>query len=75
MRILLNDVVYPVVGCTSGPGSSCPLMEYQGIVRSKFDEAGSFATLCNDTTPVAARTRSANFFMDNTLPYGIVVKP
>jgi acid phosphatase len=75
MRILLNDVVYPVVGCTSGPGSSCPLLEYQSIVRNKFTDAGSFAALCNDTTPLASRTRSANFFMDNTLPYATVVKP
>jgi acid phosphatase len=75
MRILLNDVVYPVVGCTSGPGSSCPLLDYQGLVRNKFAEAGSFATLCNDTTPAYSRTRSANFFMDNTLPFASVVRP
>lgn len=75
MRILLNDVVYPVVGCTSGPGSSCPLMEYQNLVRNKFVEAGSFATLCNDTTPAYSSTRSANFFMDNTLPFASVVRP
>ncbi|KAH4180082.1 hypothetical protein HBI46_188270 [Parastagonospora nodorum] len=75
MRILLNDVVYPVVGCTSGPGSSCPLMEYQGLIRNKFVEAGSFATLCNDTTPAYSSTRSANFYMDNTLPFASVVRP
>lgn len=75
MRILLNDVVYPVVGCASGPGSSCPLSEYQSIVRGKFTAAGSFANLCNNTTPAFSRTRSANFFMDNTLSYGIPIKP
>ncbi|OAK97314.1 phosphoglycerate mutase-like protein [Phaeosphaeriaceae sp. SRC1lsM3a] len=75
LRILLNDVVYPVVGCTSGPGSSCPLLEYQSIVRDKFVEAGSFAKLCNDTTPLAARTRSANFFMDTNLPFSTIVRP
>jgi acid phosphatase len=74
MRILFNDVVYPVAGCISGPGSSCPLGEYQNIVRAKFASAGSFAKLCNDTTPAFSQTRSANFFMDPTLPYGIVVK-
>jgi acid phosphatase len=75
MRILLNDVVYPVVDCASGPGSSCPLLEYQSIIRDKFTSAGSFATLCNDTSSLASQTRSANFFMDNTLPYGIIVRP
>jgi acid phosphatase len=75
MRIFLNDVVYPVVGCASGPGSSCPLLEYQGLVRNKFAEAGSFATLCNDTTPAYSQTRSANFFMDNNLPFQNVVRP
>lgn len=75
MRILLNDVVYPVVDCASGPGSSCPLLEYQSIVRDKFASAGSFATLCNDTSSLASQTRSANFLMDNTLPYGSIVRP
>lgn len=75
LRILLNDVVYPVVGCTSGPGSSCPLLEYQNIVRDKFTEAGSFAALCNDTTPLAARTRSANFFMNPEVSFATIVRP
>ncbi|KAL5115349.1 hypothetical protein ACEQ8H_006725 [Pleosporales sp. CAS-2024a] len=76
MRILLNDVVYPVVGCASGPGSSCPLLEYQGIVRNKFAEAGDFATLCNDTTtPAFSLTLSANFYMDPNLPFSSIVRP
>jgi hypothetical protein len=75
MRILLNDVVYPVVDCASGPGSSCSLLEYQSIIRNKFTSAGSFATLCNDTSSLASQTRSANFLMDNTLSYQTVVRP
>jgi acid phosphatase len=73
MRIRINDVVYPVVGCTSGPGSSCPLEEYQSIIKGKLAEAGDFNKLCNTTGQ--ASTPKATFFMDNTLPYQVIVKP
>jgi acid phosphatase len=72
MRIRINDVVYPVVGCTSGPGSSCPLEQYQSIIKGKLAEAGDFNKLCN-TTGFASEPK-ATFFMDNTLPYQVIVK-
>jgi acid phosphatase len=72
MRIRINDVVYLVVGCTSGPGSSCPLEQYQSIIKGKLAEAGDFNKLCN-TTGFASEPK-ATFFMDNTLPYQVVVK-
>ncbi|KAF1942857.1 acid phosphatase PHO12 precursor [Clathrospora elynae] len=75
MRIRLNDVVYPVVDCTSGPGSSCPLSKYQGIVKAKLAEAGSFTKLCNTTDPSFSSEPHANFFMNNQLSFASVVKP
>ncbi|KAH8702887.1 histidine phosphatase superfamily [Phaeosphaeriaceae sp. PMI808] len=75
MRIRLNEVVYPVNDCDSGPGSSCPLSQYRNIVRGKFAEAGSFTKMCNVTDPTLPSARSANFFMDTTLPFSTIVKP
>jgi hypothetical protein len=75
MRIRLNEVVYPVVGCRDGPGSSCPLGRYQSIVQDKLRDAGSFTKLCNVTNPAFSSEPSATFFMDNTLSYATVVKP
>lgn len=75
MRIRLNDVVYPVAGCTSGPGSSCPLTQYKSIVDQKLAQAGDFKVLCNDTNPAFTSQPRSTYFMNNTLPWGIVVKP
>jgi acid phosphatase len=75
MRIRLNDVAYPVVGCTSGPGSSCPLSQYKSILDQKLAQAGDYKVMCNTTNPAFSPKPRASFFMDNTLPYGIVVKP
>ncbi|KAF2131239.1 phosphoglycerate mutase-like protein [Dothidotthia symphoricarpi CBS 119687] len=75
MRIRLNEVVYPVVGCTDGPGLSCPLEKYQSILQGKLEDAGSFTKLCNVTNPEFSSAPSATFFMDNTLSYATVIKP
>lgn len=75
LRILLNEVVYPVVNCTSGPGSSCPLSQYQSIVQGKVDAVGDLTEACNTTDPSFAARPTATFFRDNTLPWQIVVKP
>ena len=76
VRIRLNDVVYPVVGCKNGPGSSCPLSQYQQIVQKKADEAGEFKTLCNVTdTSIPAGRKSVTFFQTTNLPFATVVKP
>ena len=75
MRILLNEVVYPVVNCTSGPGSSCPLSQYQSIVENKVDAVGDFTKVCNTTDSSFTARPTATFFRDNTLPWQIVVKP
>ncbi|RMZ67995.1 histidine acid phosphatase [Pyrenophora seminiperda CCB06] len=75
MRIRINDVVYPVVNCTSGPGSSCPLLQYQDVIKKKREEAGDFTKLCNMTGGGLAGQPKATFFFDNTLPWQVVVKP
>lgn len=75
MRIRLNDVTYPVVGCISGPGSSCPLSQYKSIIDSKLATAGDFKVLCNDTNPAFTSSPLSTYFTDNTLPWQIIVKP
>ncbi|KAJ4314141.1 hypothetical protein N0V94_006600 [Neodidymelliopsis sp. IMI 364377] len=75
MRIRLNEVVYPVVNCTSGPGSSCPLSQYQNIIRNKIAAVGDFTKVCNVTGSSFAARPTATFFTDNTLPFQSVVKP
>ncbi|KAL6704834.1 hypothetical protein ACN47E_007517 [Coniothyrium glycines] len=74
IRIRLNDVVYPVVGCDNGPGSSCPLWQYQDIIRAKLTQAGSFTDLCNVTNSTFPAQPRANFFMNTTLPYARLIK-
>ncbi|KAF1961874.1 acid phosphatase PHO12 precursor [Byssothecium circinans] len=76
LRIRLNDVVYPVAGCRSGPGESCPLGDYQKIVKNRLERAGDFANRCNVTNPAIPRNQSsATFFTNVKLPFGILVKP
>ncbi|KAF7593111.1 hypothetical protein BBP40_012056 [Aspergillus hancockii] len=78
VRILLNDAVYPIPSCRSGPGSSCPVDDYAQYVADKKEEYGSFASVCglpekNITT--AGADGSVTFFTDLSLPFLRVVKP
>lgn len=75
VRILFNDVVYPVSNCNDGPGGSCSLFEYQGIVRKKLQKAGSFTDFCNATNAAFSGEPRSTFFMDNTLSFAHVIKP
>jgi hypothetical protein len=75
IRVIMNDVVYPVANCNGGPGASCPLSQYQKLVQSKIAKAGSFTKFCNTTNAAFESEPKANFFMDNTLPFEVVVKP
>jgi acid phosphatase len=76
IRVILNDVVYPVVGCKDGPGSSCSLDQYQKIVRKKLKEAGDFGKLCNVTdASVPSNRNSVMFFTNPSLPWASVIKP
>ncbi|ORY02552.1 histidine phosphatase superfamily [Clohesyomyces aquaticus] len=76
MRVRLNDVVYPVANCQSGPGRSCPLDQYQKLVKAKLAKAGDFAKICKVTNPaISVPEKSATFFTDIKLPWEILIKP
>lgn len=75
VRILLNDAVYPVVGCDSGPGRSCPLKQYQKIVERKQKDAGSFVETCFGPGASAASQAKTTFLTDINLPWEYVVQP
>ncbi|RHZ48334.1 putative histidine acid phosphatase [Aspergillus thermomutatus] len=78
VRIRLNDAVYPVPSCRSGPGSSCPLDQYTELVAKKRKQYGSFASVCGlsegNVTTVGS-DGAVTFFNDLTLPFLRVVKP
>lgn len=77
VRLRLNDAVYPVPSCSSGPGRSCPLAEYAALVKQRFDAAGSFGKFCNvsEDSVVKSPSGGVTFFTDLTLPAIRVVKP
>lgn len=63
VRIRLNDAVYPIADCKSGPGNSCSLKDYQKSVKGKLERAGNFSQICNVTDPAIPRSQnSATFF-------------
>ncbi|KAH9999148.1 phosphoglycerate mutase-like protein [Xylariaceae sp. FL0662B] len=71
IRIRLNDAVYPVPSCNSGPGSSCPLDDYVKYVAEKYAAEGNWITNCNATvvedTPTTVK--GASFFTDLSSPW------
>lgn len=76
VRVLLNDVVYPVVGCHDGPGKSCALSNYQKIIAQKSKSAGDFIKNCNITNPaVPAGQEKTTFLEDLSVPWAHIVKP
>ncbi|EAW06805.1 putative histidine acid phosphatase [Aspergillus clavatus NRRL 1] len=78
VRIRLNDAVYPVPSCRSGPGKSCPLDQYAELVVKKRKQYGSFASVCglpDGNVTTAGVDGAVTFFRDLTLPFMRVVKP
>jgi len=76
IRIRLNDVVYPVASCQSGPGRSCPLQQYLQLVEQKLQAAKDFQTICNITSGVVpVGQEKTTFWTDVRLPYEILYKP
>ena len=70
IRIRLNDAVYPVPSCSSGPGSSCPLDDYASRVREKYADQGDWLENCNVTLEGApTRVQGASFFTDLSSPF------
>ncbi|KAK2731179.1 hypothetical protein FQN55_004904 [Onygenales sp. PD_40] len=72
IRIRLNDAVYPLPTCHSGPGHSCPLTKYAAYVREKVrseEVYGSFAAVCglSESYGDGNGDGAATFFTDLTL--------
>ncbi|KAK2017500.1 histidine acid phosphatase [Colletotrichum eremochloae] len=76
VRIRLNDAVYPVPSCRSGPGSSCLLKDYKQYVATKLEAQGNWIENCNVTTPGApTEVKGASFFTDLSSPWLSHVAP
>ncbi|KAJ5895582.1 phosphoglycerate mutase-like protein [Penicillium taxi] len=76
IRILLNDAVYPLPQCQSGPGKSCLLSEYAEFIEKKNKAAGNFNDYCNVTESGHPTTvAGASFFTDLSQDFLTFVKP
>ncbi|KAL2827532.1 histidine phosphatase superfamily [Aspergillus cavernicola] len=78
VRILLNDAVYPIPSCRSGPGQSCPVDEYAKYIARQKSKYGSFGSVCGlseDELTTIGVNESVTFFKNLTLPFMTVVKP
>lgn len=49
VRLNINDGIIAIPGCAQGPGLSCPLKGFLGMLDEKLHEAGSFAQKCGLT--------------------------
>ncbi|KAI2623367.1 phosphoglycerate mutase-like protein [Hypoxylon sp. NC1633] len=71
IRIRLNDAVYPLQSCQSGPGLSCKMSDYAEYVAKKYASEGNWITNCNVTvvkdTPTTVK--GASFFTDLGKPW------
>ena len=77
VRIKLNDAVYPVPSCKSGPGKSCPLSQYQSYVAKKSAAAGDFEVTCGiaNTSVVPIGQDKTTFLWNLNLPFEYSVTP
>lgn len=77
MRVKLDDAVYPVSSCQSGPGRSCPLSQYQELIANKSAAAGDFEVSCGiaNTSVVPIGQDKTTFLNTLDLPFEYVVKP
>ncbi|KXH33488.1 multiple inositol polyphosphate phosphatase, partial [Colletotrichum salicis] len=76
IRIRLNDAVYPIPTCNSGPGSSCQLEDYKQYIATKLENQGSWIQNCNVTTPGApTKVKGASFYTDLSSPWLSHVAP
>jgi acid phosphatase len=46
VRININDGIIAVPHCNNGPGHSCPLENFLGIIEQKVAKAGNFKQKC-----------------------------
>lgn len=70
IRIKLNDAVYTLPSCQSGPGKSCLLGDYAQFISDKYAAEGNWVKNCNVTTAGAPTTvQGASFYTDLTSPW------
>lgn len=55
VRININDGIVALPTCSSGPGSSCPLDQFLGLVRARGTQIGDFREICGLGSDAAAR--------------------
>ncbi|KAF5661228.1 3-phytase B [Fusarium circinatum] len=76
VRILVNDIVYPVPSCQDGPGKSCSLAKYSKFTKDRLRKNGNFAKLCNATDPATpSKVLGASFFTNLAQSHLQAVKP
>lgn len=76
LRVLLNDVVYPVPGCQNGPGYSCLLDDYVDLVGDKYNSSGNWAQNCGVTAAGAPEVvAGASFYTDLDGDFLQVISP
>ena len=42
----IDNAVVTIPGCTSGPGSSCPLASFQTYIKKRGEAVGDFVEMC-----------------------------
>ncbi|CAK7242950.1 MAG: hypothetical protein STHCBS139747_004453 [Sporothrix thermara] len=76
VRILLNDIVYPVPSCQNGPGYSCLMDDYVKYVSTKYAKSGNWASNCNVTTAGAPNVvAGASFYTDLSSDFLQIISP
>ena len=76
----LTEVLFcqsAVQSCALGPGRSCPIDQYAELIKKKFRQQGTFASICDIPESNVTRSPSGGvtFFTDLTLPSIRTVKP
>ncbi|CUA72751.1 hypothetical protein RSOLAG22IIIB_05009 [Rhizoctonia solani] len=75
VRIRVNDVVYPMQECQSGPGKMCPIAHFGQIVKNKVDKAGDFMARCGLSPTQTLSSGQTTIFWDTKLPWITTVRP
>ncbi|CAE6448327.1 unnamed protein product [Rhizoctonia solani] len=75
VRIRVNDAVYPMNECQSGPGKTCPLAQFGQVIKTKVDKAGDFMTRCGLSPNQTISEGRTTIFWDTKLPWITSVQP
>ncbi|EXJ80373.1 hypothetical protein A1O1_08517 [Capronia coronata CBS 617.96] len=62
LRVRLNDAVYPIPACQSGPGRSCPVAQYKQYVEDKYARSGGFLENCGANTTATESEVKTDFW-------------